>query len=113
MAKLQQVVSDIRSVFVSNGQDITSAMSAGQTMSGYKNWLLDNYGSRFTSTGIKAGQYQQNITFAITAGQSLNDSQKENVNNFLFVFQQYYQSATAMLQQITQLIQQIAQNVSK
>lgn len=69
-------------------------------------WILD-------SAGASTGVYQQHMTFAITAGQNLNDQQKQNVQNFLFIFEEYYKSASAVLQQITQIIQRMGQNISR
>ena len=72
-------------------------------------WLTDNYNS--TTDYSAAGTYQNNITQAITAAQSLNDTQSQNVQNYLFIFQQYYNSASTILQSLTQIIQQIAQGI--
>jgi len=58
-----------------------------------------------------AGAIQQSITFAITAAQSLNDTQKEEVRRFMFVFEEYYKSAGAILSKITQIIEKIAQGI--
>lgn len=59
----------------------------------------------------RAGTFQQNITFAITAGQSFNDTQKEKVRRYMFVFEEYYKSASSMLQKISQLIEKMAQGI--
>jgi len=59
----------------------------------------------------KAGQIQQNISFAITAAQALNDTQKEEVRRFMFLFEEYYKSASALLTKISQLIEKMAQGV--
>lgn len=82
-------------------------------LSGFKSWVLDNYSSFTAATANQAGQYQQHMTTAITAGENLNDTQKETVRNFLFIFQEYYQSASSALQAITQIIQQMARNISQ
>jgi hypothetical protein len=58
-----------------------------------------------------AGNIQQSITFAITAAQSLNDTQKEKVRQFLFVFEEYYKSAATILATITRIIEKMAQGV--
>jgi hypothetical protein len=49
------------------------------------------------------------LTKAITAAQSTNDQQNEDVRNFLNLFEQYYKSASALLQAISQIIQKMAQ----
>ena len=76
-----------------------------------KAWAEDNYATGAGSS--KAGQIQSDITFAITSAQSLNDSQKEKVRRFLFIFQEYYQSAAAVLTKIGQIITQMAQKISQ
>lgn len=89
---------------------IGTAANAGANFS---TWVLDNY-NNFTQGGSSnAGALQANITTAITAAQSLNDSQKEDVRRFLFIFQEYYQSASAILSKITQIIEKMAQKISQ
>ncbi len=111
---LKKVLSDLNTAFVtSTGTPIVSATSPGAASAGFRKWMLDNYSAYNNPTATQAGQYQQDITFAITAGENLNDTQKETVRNFLFIFEEYYQSAAAALQAITQIIQQMAQNISK
>jgi hypothetical protein len=74
-------------------------------------WALDNYNT--TGTGAaQAGNVENDITTAITAAESLNDTQKENVRQFLFIFQEYYQSASAVLSSMNQLMEQMAQKIS-
>jgi hypothetical protein len=74
-------------------------------------WVLDNYTN--PTHAASAGKIENDLTTAITAAQSLNDSQKENVRKFLFIFQEYYQSASAILSKITQVIEQMAQKISQ
>ena len=74
-------------------------------------WFLDNYDVAQGADLTDQGQIQANITKAITAGESLNDTQKEDVRNFLFVFEEYYKSASAILQKITQIVEKIAQGI--
>jgi hypothetical protein len=69
------------------------------------------YNSNYLRDASKAGSIQDNITFAITAAQSLNDSQKEQVRRYMYVFEEYYKSASSLLAAISQLIQKIAQGI--
>ncbi len=111
---LKTVISNLNSSFTdaSTGQPVISTTTVANASAGFKKWMLDNY-SAFNSPNVsQAGQYQQNITFAITAGENLNDTQKETVRNFLFIFEEYYKSAASALQAITQIIQKMAQNIS-
>lgn len=80
-------------------------------------WLLDNSSSTglpfITTDPSKAGAIQGNITKAVTAAQSFNTTQTEKVRSYLFLFEEFYKSAAAMLSQITQIIQKIASNAGK
>lgn len=100
LAKLRIVLSDL------NASDVT-VTSAGAAF-----WVIDNYNA--TGTGVtSAGNFQQHITNAITAGQSLNTTQTESVRNFLYLFEEYYKSASAVLQAISQIIQKMADGIAR
>lgn len=94
-AKLKIVYADLPS----NTSDFTAVSK----------WVLDNYDVHGASGVAIAGNIQQDITNAITAGQSLNSSQQQKIQNYLFIFQQYYQSAAALLTAIEQIISRMAQ----
>lgn len=85
------------------------------TFSQAREWALDKYDTyQSGASGVdpsEAGKLQQEITFAITAGQSLNDSLKEKVRRYMFVFEEYYKSASSMLAKISQLIEKMAQGL--
>lgn len=77
-------------------------------------WLTDNPDSKGAITGINgdaAGDIQDAINKSTVAGQALNDTQKENVRNFLFVFEEFYKSASAILQRLSQIIEKMAANI--
>jgi hypothetical protein len=101
LAKLQLVLKDI---------DNSHAIS---TASGAMAWITDNYNKTATVGVTSAGLIQQHITDAITAGQSLNTTQTESVRNFLYLFEEYYKSASAVLQAISQLIQKMADGIAR
>lgn len=114
LGTLKQVLTDLQTNFQTTGGDqVTSSTTLLSAIIGFKKWMLDNYNQRTTTSSNLAGIFQQNITSAITAGQSTNDQQSESVRQFLYVFEQFYQSAAAMLQQITQIIQQMAQGINR
>ncbi len=83
------------------------------TFSGCQAWTIDNYNVHGSGNAAKAGIIQQHLTFAVTAGESLNDTQKESVRNYLFIFEEYYKSASAVLQAITQIISKMAGNIAR
>lgn len=83
------------------------------SFSSVEKWVLDNYNVHGSSLAGSAGSLQNDLTFAITGAQSLNDSQKEKVRRFLFIFQEYYQSASAVLTAISQIVTKMAQKISQ
>ena len=112
--RLKTILGDINRTFTTpSGDPVTSATSPADAYAGYRKWMVDNY-SAFNSGDVAAqGKIQQNLTFGITAAENLNDTQKSNVRNYMYVFEQYYKSASAALQAITQIIQKMAQNISR
>lgn len=76
-------------------------------------WVMDKYNEDNTQTAGQAGLFQNNLTLAITAGQSLNDSKKEEVRRFLYIFEEYYKSASSILNKITQILEGVARNISR
>lgn len=109
LALTKRVYNDITAVFTANGQPIGSATALGTAMFGLSKWILDSYNSTSTNAGLQ----QQHLTAAITAGENLNTQQQQNVQSFLFLFEEYYKSASAILQQITQIISRMAQHISQ
>ena len=118
-SKLKTISQDFDKLFARLSTDpnapipANSTFSAQQKASALVRWIIDNYDKRQGVDANLGGAAQQNVTFAITSAQSLNDTQKEDVRRFLFVFEEYYKSASAMLQAITQIIQKMAQGISK
>ncbi len=76
-------------------------------------WILDNETDGAELDDLEPGEIQREITAALSAGQSLNDSQKEEVRRYLFVFEEYYKSAAAILNKITQLLERMAQGIAR
>lgn len=110
LGRLQSVYNDL----VRNlGSTTTASTPLGDLFPGFRNWILDNYSSFGSNNSSLAGAIQSNITNAVTAAQSLNDTQKQTVQQYLTLFQQYYQSASAILTSITQIIERMAQNISR
>lgn len=113
LQNLHAVREDLRASFRTSSGEIQTTTSLNSAMSGLKAWLFDNYNKRNTPDAALAGQYQNNITAAITAGQSLNDTQKQQVQRYLYVFEEYYKSASSILQKLSQVIEQVAQAISR
>ena len=97
-------------------QKVYKDMPSNFAFSTVEKWALDNYDANANTSSLslaaQAGSMQNDLTTAITAAESLNDTQKETVRQFLFIFQEYYQSASAVLSAITQVIEMMAQKIS-
>ena len=79
----------------------------------FNNWVIDGNNSSTGPGASTAGKIQTNLTKAITAATAQNSTQTERVRAFLFLFEEYYKSASAMLAQITQLITKMAQGINR
>ncbi|MBA3721567.1 MAG: hypothetical protein H0W88_04105 [Parachlamydiaceae bacterium] len=96
--------------------DITSHLNAsGVTpQSGLIQWILDNQDKKLGTTGSNlSGAIQTNITQSITAAQSLNDTQKLQVQKYLQLFDNFYKSASDVLQKVTQMTESMAQKIAR
>ncbi len=71
-------------------------------------WISDDYQAQ---DAIDAGINQRNLTDAITSAQGLNDQQKQDLQRFMYLFEQFYKSASSMLQAIDQMVGKMAQNI--
>lgn len=93
----------------------TEVDDTGRIKHAMRLWMLDGESPDGIDkiSDYTPGEIQRNLTAAITAGQSLNDTQKEEVRRYLFVFEEYYKSAAAILNKITQLLERIAQGIAR
>lgn len=98
------LLAKLKSVYSHMPQDNYSSMRA---------WALDGYTAHGSSSVIKAGALQQELTNAIVAGQSLNTSQQAAVRNYMFIFEQYYTSASSILSQLNQIMSSIARKLTQ
>lgn len=73
-------------------------------------WIIDGLANQSDSF---SGKIQENLGSAITSAQSLNDQQKEETRRFLFLFEEFYKSASAILTKITQILEKMAQNINR
>ncbi len=91
---------------------VRSHMPNTNSFSSVRSWILDGYTSHNSTATAKQGTFQQEITTAIVAGESLNSSQNAAVRRYMFIFEQYYQSATSIISSLNQLMSNIARKVS-
>lgn len=77
------------------------------------NWILD--GANIppgTATAAKAGTIQSNLQLAVSNTENLNDTQKNTVQRYLYLFQQFYKSASSMLQELNKAILEINKGIA-
>lgn len=113
---LQTVVQDISTSmsYVLQVQASGGIPTQLQLNSAVSAFIIDNQNKQLDSTkGFTAGHAQTDVTNAINAATSLNNTQQVSVNNYEFIFQQFYTSASNILSQIDQIIQGLAQAISK
>lgn len=120
VGKLRVVLKDINAAFGAVGVPSANIGNIGVTtttvLSALTRWLIDSNAIVNTFVNIPAlgaGQIQRDLTAAITAGQSLNATQQQKVQQYMFVFEEYYKSAASILNAITQIIQTMAQNIAR
>lgn len=100
--QLQQVLDDMNNATGSSIQD----QIVNWTLDGYNNVALKN-----PNSSINAGNIQLNITAAITGSQSLNSSQSEQLQQAMFVYQQYLESASSVISQLQTLMDKFTQGM--
>lgn len=94
-------------------QSMNTAYSADNT-NWTSNWVVDNIGQNPNNSGARStGSNGAALSAAQVAAQSINDQQKENVQKTLFLFQEFYKSASGILTTMSQLIARIAQAYSR
>lgn len=120
LSTLNVVIADLKAAGVENISDSASFSAltdAGkkaviQSIDAFaKKWILD--GLEDTTNSSQSGKIQEHLGIAIAAGQSLNDQQKEETRRFLFLFEEFYKSASAILTKITQILEKMAQNINR
>lgn len=87
---------------------------------GLINWLLDNEDETIPAglpgAGTKlqvalAGNFQRNLTVAVTSAENLNSAQNIDLQSALFNFHQFYSSASALLGAINDVISNMETNI--
>lgn len=113
LGRIQAVLHDFSTMFINNGVQAANLTTLASKSSALRLFLLDNNDPDFKVEGRTPNDGQSNLTFALTAAQGLNDQQKQLVQQYLYIFQQFYQSASAVLQAINQMITRMAQNIGR
>ncbi len=124
-SRSKAILDNLNEVFVAGapttlGGPVTYTLAQNITTAGDKavalyRWLTDGnpISDLYRINTIQQGDVQKVLSQGITSAESLNDTQKESVRNFLFVFEEFYKSASAVLQRISQMIEKMASNISR
>lgn len=118
--KIATVLDDLYK-YIGNTLTANSApVTQANALDGLRAWIMDNQDKHATDTNPvnqalakNSGDIQRNLQDAMTAATNLNDKQKNDFSRYMFIFQEFYQSAAAMLTSLTQMIQKIAQNAGR
>lgn len=62
---------------------------------------------------VQQGNYQTNLNNAVVASQALNDAKREELQQVMFIFEEFYKSAMALLSRLTQLIEKMATAINR
>lgn len=90
-------------------QQLQTVLNDTNQATNLNSYIVDSQGAT-TQSGVQAsGQYGRDLANAEVAAQSINTQQQQQVNQALYVFEEFYQSAAGMLTSITQIIQNMAQ----
>jgi hypothetical protein len=110
---VKTLLHDFSTLFESGGVQAVNLTSGAQKSSALQRFLLDGNDPKFAVANSPAGQGQNDLTFAITAGQGLNNQQNQLVQQYLYIFQQFYESASSVLSAINTMMATIAQNIGQ
>lgn len=94
---LNSVKADFTGLTTGPGADPSTAI---------KRWIQD-------TQSADAGGFQRNLSNAIVASQSFNDTERENLREVMFVFEEFYKSATGLLSRLTQLLEKMADGIAR
>lgn len=101
---LNQVYNDLNSKIGTSNDPLIQ-------LNGIISWMMDGMD---VITGLsQQGAIQNDLSVATSNAQSLNDSQKQQVTNYMYIFQSFYQSASDTLSQITEILQKTAKRISR
>lgn len=80
-----------------------------------KQWILDAQDLAIGQVGLvgTAGTIQKNITYAIQSAESLNDDQRDAVRRYVLIFEEFYKTASSMLENLTNAIEKFNHGIKK
>jgi hypothetical protein len=113
----QQIIDNLTAL-IEKAKQYVDSQSGSSVVTELSRVLLDFQGAGSIQTWVtnftdqNEGTYQSHLNNAITASQALNDTEREQLQQVMFVYQEFYQSASSMLNSLNQLLQTIASNIS-
>lgn len=123
LATVAGTESDIYQRVLKVSGDVDHALAGGTT--GIAAWFADGWSTdqsggatktpenqKGTGSTASSGQIQSDINLALSSCQAFNNTQTQEVSRQLFVFEQYYTSASSMLTDLSGIIERIAQRCS-
>jgi len=109
---ISQLVMNLQATGTTSGSGLITALNQIKTdltaATNIASWVQD-----FAVNNSSNGSYQQNLNNAVTAAQSFNQTQQANLQQAMFIYQQFFQSASGIMSQINQIISSAASNISK
>jgi hypothetical protein len=82
---------------------------SAQSVWGY---ILDGQNSTGGVASAASGNNQNDLTTALTASQNVNADQQQSLQRYLFVFQEFYQSAASILTTIQDMMSKMTQGIN-
>jgi hypothetical protein len=86
-----------------------------QLLSSVKTFIMDGQGKTIAQLQSVATQnpIQTHVTNALTAAITAEESSREDVKRYIFIFQQFYKTTAAMLTALEKMLENIAKGVSE
>jgi hypothetical protein len=103
---IRNVIRDISTAFKN-----VDLMNKDAVKAAVSNWILDKQDQNPNQGLSGSGDIQENITVAIRNGESLNDQQRSQVRRSLYLFEEFYKSASTMLDRLTTALEKIGGNI--
>lgn len=77
-------------------------------------WIMDGQNLKISDdTAGNSGRFQSHLSTAISTAETLNDKQRDDVRRYLYIFEEFYKSATKMLEILSETIEKMAQRTVK
>ena len=115
-ATIDQIKTNLQALINNMGTDASQSALASALRTVYNDFT--NAGSIVTwvkdfTSATQQGNYQTNLNNAVVASQALNDAKREELQRVMFVFEEFYKSAMALLSRLTQLIEKMADSINR